>query len=128
MEDQYKGKVLRIAVDFDGTCVENKFPVVGKTLPGAAETIKLLQQAGHEVFLWTCRENYTYDMYLLQALNWAYEFEIEFSGINEDPLNPFLSLGGPDGKHQRKIFADVYIDDKNLGGFPGWDWVKEKLL
>lgn len=122
------GQILRIAVDFDGTCVENAFPEVGKSMPGAAETIKLLQQAGHEVFLWTCREDYSDDMYLLQALSWAEMHGIEFNGINQDPNNPFLRLGGPDGKHQRKILADVYIDDKNLGGFPGWDWVKEKLL
>jgi len=27
----------------------------------------------------------------------------------------------------RKIDADIYIDDKNLGGFPGWTKVWEML-
>jgi hypothetical protein len=28
-----------------------------------------------------------------------------------------------DGKISRKIAADVYIDDRNLGGFQGWSEV-----
>ena len=45
-----------IAVDFDGTIVENKYPEIGQELPFAIETLKMLIKDRHRVVLWTCRE------------------------------------------------------------------------
>jgi len=111
-----------IAVDFDGTCVEHKFPDIGEPLPGAIETIKALQDAGHRLILWTCRRG----VYLKEACRWLCE-----EGV--DPLNFALNRNLPDvveemGGDTRKVYADVYIDDRNLGGFPGWDAVRAMLL
>ena len=46
-----------IAVDFDGTIVEHKYPKIGKEIPFAIATLKHLQQDGHKLILWTVREN-----------------------------------------------------------------------
>ena len=48
-------KSLLIAVDFDGTIVEDKYPGVGKAKPFAIETLKMLQNDGHRLILWTYR-------------------------------------------------------------------------
>ena len=48
-------KSLLIAVDFDGTVVEDKYPGVGKAKPFAIETLKMLQSDGHRLILWTYR-------------------------------------------------------------------------
>lgn len=41
-----------IAVDFDGTIVEHKYPEIGRELPFAIETLKKLQQERHRLILW----------------------------------------------------------------------------
>ena len=46
---------LIIAVDFDGTIVEDAYPKIGKTRIFAFETLKRLQQDGHRLILWTYR-------------------------------------------------------------------------
>lgn len=42
-----------IAVDFDGTIVEHKYPEIGRELPFAIETLKKLQQERHRLILWS---------------------------------------------------------------------------
>lgn len=102
---------LKIAVDFDGTIVEHKFPKIGKEILFAFETLKALQKEGHLLILWTYRTG--------KELNEAVEFclknGVEFYAINRNYPEEILSpeIG-------RKIDADIYIDDKNVGGFPGW--------
>ena len=44
-----------IAVDFDGTIVEHRFPAIGKERLFAFETLKALQRNGHLLILWTFR-------------------------------------------------------------------------
>ena len=48
-------KSLLIAVDFDGTVVEDRYPAIGKPMPFAVETLKMLQADGHRIILWTYR-------------------------------------------------------------------------
>ena len=48
-------KSLLIAVDFDGTVVEDRYPAIGKPMPFAIETLKMLQADGHRIILWTYR-------------------------------------------------------------------------
>ena len=45
-----------IAVDFDGTIVEHRYPEIGRELPFAIETLKTLQREGHRLILWRVRE------------------------------------------------------------------------
>ena len=45
-----------IAVDFDGTIVEHKYPAIGREIPFAIETLKKLQAARHKLILWSVRE------------------------------------------------------------------------
>lgn len=93
-------------------------------MPGAFETMKAMQEAGWVLILWTCRENDGYKIekqFLKDAVEFCKENGIEFDGINETPLEfEFRSENGP----RRKVYGDFYIDDRNLGGFPGWDVVK----
>ena len=102
-----------IAVDFDGTIVENKYPEIGQERPFAIETLKMLIADRHRVVLWTCREGELLD----QALEWCRERGVEFYAVNRDypeettDNNPHFS---------RKLKVDVFIDDRNLGGLPDW--------
>ena len=101
-----------IAVDFDGTIVEHKYPKIGKTQLFAFETLKELQKQGHKLILWTYRSGKELD----EAVNFCKQNGIEFYAINSNyPEEKF-----EDGKISRKIYADIYIDDRNIGGFLGW--------
>ena len=42
-----------IAVDFDGTIVEHKYPYIGEEKPFAVETLKQMAADGHHLILWT---------------------------------------------------------------------------
>ena len=55
-----------IGVDFDGTIVEDKYPEIGKEIPFATETLKMLIKNHHRLILWTVREG----KYLEDAVNW----------------------------------------------------------
>ncbi len=101
---------MKIAVDFDGTIVEHRFPRIGKVMPFAFETIKALQKE-NEVILWTYRTGKELD----EAVKFCKENDVEFYAVNksypEEICNSDIS---------RKIYADIYIDDRNIAGFPGW--------
>jgi len=109
---------MRIAVDFDGTIVEHRYPDIGKTKLFAFETLKELQKQGHKLILWTYRAGKELD----EAVNFCRRNGIEFYAINKNYPEEIF-----DEKISRKIDADIYIDDKNLGGFPGWSKVWQML-
>jgi len=100
-----------IAVDFDGTIVEHRYPAIGKEKLFAFETLKALQKQGHQLILWTFRSGKELD----EAVEYCRKNGIEFYAVNksypEEEFTPGLS---------RKINADLFIDDRNLGGFIGW--------
>lgn len=117
----------RIAViDFDGTIVHHRFPAIGEPMPEAFEVMKELKEAGWMLILWTCRENDGHlieRQFLKDAVEFCKENGVEFDGVNETPMEcEFRPNGG------RKVYGDVYIDDRNLGGFPGWHAVRKELL
>jgi len=102
---------LIIAIDFDGTIVEDGYPKIGKPMIFAFETIKKLQADGHRLILWTYRSGRK----LQEAVDFCKENGIEFYAVNKNyPEEEF------DGKISRKIHADLFIDDRNIGGFLGW--------
>lgn len=102
-----------IAVDFDGTISRGKYPAIDGEQPYAGESLRKLYSQGHKIIIWTCR---TGDR-LLEAINWLLEHQIPFSRINDHDPDNLTKYGGEGGK---KIYAHVYIDDKNIGGFLGW--------
>ncbi|MEN6452665.1 MAG: hydrolase [Prolixibacteraceae bacterium] len=100
-----------IAVDFDGTIVEHEYPRIGKEIPFAVETLRLLQKDGHQLILWTFRSG----KQLEEAVEFCRAKGIEFYAVNssypEEKYDVSLS---------RKIHADLFIDDRNLGGLMEW--------
>ncbi len=111
---------LRIAVDFDGTIVEHKYPEIGEVKLFAFETLKALQKKGFRLILWTFRAGKE----LEEAVEFCRNNGIEFYAVNKNyPEEVF-----DEETVSRKIDADIYIDDKNLGGFPGWGEVWKMLV
>lgn len=106
-----------IKIDFDGTIVEDKFPQIGDPLPGAIDVILDLQNSGYHLILWTCRNG----THLEDAVSFLRYRGIVFDVVNRShPQNPFAHLQpGP------KPYAHYHIDDKNFGGFPGWDVIRK---
>lgn len=101
-----------IAIDFDGTICKDRYPEIGKPKTGAVEAIRRLYNDGHYIIIHTCRTGER----LKEAVNYLLEEGIPFSRVNDHcPMN--LEKYGEGGA---KIYADVYIDDKNLGGFISW--------
>ena len=95
-----------VAVDFDGTLCENAFPEIGKPKMDVIDTIKEYKSYGWKIILWTCRNR----EYLDKAVEWCEAHGLEFDAINENLPEVEELFGG----YTRKIFADVYIDDKNV--------------
>lgn len=95
-----------IAVDFDGTLCENKWPDIGAPNTSLIEDLKESQNVGSKVVLWTCRHH----KLLKNALRWCKEQDLVFDAVNKN-LPEVIKYFGSD---TRKIFAHVYVDDKNL--------------
>ncbi len=102
---------MKIAVDFDGTIVEHRYPKIGHNLPFAIEVLRALQKKGHQIILWTYRSG----VELEEAVNYCLSQGLEFYAINKN-----YPEEKDDDKTPRKIHADIYIDDRNLGGIPSW--------
>lgn len=102
---------LTIAIDFDGTIVEHRYPEIGRTRPLAFQTLKALQDKGHRLILWTYRNGGV----LEEAVNFCRKHGVEFYAVNKN--YPEEVWGETES---RKILADIYIDDRNLGGIPSW--------
>jgi hydroxymethylpyrimidine pyrophosphatase-like HAD family hydrolase len=102
---------MTIAVDFDGTIVEHKYPKLGKERPYAISTLKALQKKGHRLILWTYRTGAE----LAEAVEYCRQKGINFYAVNKNyPEEEYSESTG------RKILADLYIDDRNFGGIPSW--------
>ena len=115
-------------IDFDGTICKHEFPAIGEALPGAFEVMKELKEAGWKLILWTCRENeghLIHRQFLKEAVEFCRAGGVEFDAVNETIKEEEFR---PEGILLRKPYASVYIDDRNLGGFPGWDVVRQVLL
>lgn len=109
---------LTIAVDFDGTIVEHVYPEIGDEMLFAFETLKALQNKGHKLILWTYRAGH----YLDDAVEYCRVNGVEFYAVNKSYPEEIL-----DDEISRKVNADIFIDDRNIGGFPGWGEVFQTL-
>ncbi len=109
---------LIIAIDFDGTIVEDAYPKIGKTRIFAFETLKRLQEDGHRLILWTYRSG----IRLEEAVAYCKKNGIEFYAVNKSfPEEKF------DYSKSRKINADLFIDDRNIGGILGWGEIYQMI-
>lgn len=114
-----KKNSLWIAIDFDGTCVADDFPRIGKDI-GAAQVLKKITKAGHKLILNTMRSDIKEPKsndpnivcvggnYLSEAVDWFIDNGIVLSGINTNPTQKTWTKSP-------KTYADLYIDDRSLG-------------
>lgn len=94
-----------IAVDFDGTLCENKWPEIGMPNEELIEYLKRRQTNGEKLILWTSRnEEQTKD-----AVEWCKKYGLIFDAVNDNLPEIVEAFGG----NCRKIFANEYIDDRN---------------
>jgi hypothetical protein len=110
---------IKIAVDFDGTIVEHQYPEIGKEKLFAFQTLKELEKKGARLILWTFRTGAE----LEAAVEFCRKNGIEFYAVNKNYPEEIM-----DESVSRKIDADIYIDDKNVGGFPGWSEIWQILF
>ncbi len=104
---------MTIAVDFDGTIVEHRYPEIGNELPFATQTLKMLIEDRHRLILWSVREGKLLD----DAVEWCRQRGVEFYAVNKD----FPEEDGDKNIHfSRKLKVDMWIDDRNVGGLPDW--------
>jgi len=107
-----------IAIDFDGTIVEDRYPEIGKPMMFAFETMQKLQEDRHRLILWTYRSGKR----LEEAVEFCRSKGIEFYAVNknyqEEEFDPTIP---------RKLKADIFIDDRNIGGFIGWGKIYQIL-
>jgi hypothetical protein len=98
-----------IAVDFDGTIVENKFPEIGRPIPGAFGALRKLKLMCHKLILWSCRSNndpsFNHRPLLSEAIDFCLKHGVIFDAVNTN-VSEYAGLPSP------KIYADLYIDDR----------------
>jgi len=131
---------MDICIDFDGTCVSHEFPQIGKDI-GAIPVLKELVDAGHNLILFTMRSDrkkkkkvdgetiVVEENFLVDALKWFEENEIELYGVQKNPKQRFWTSSP-------KAYGHLYIDDANLGcpliipdeGRPYVDWTKVREM
>ena len=90
-----------IAVDYDGTIFRD-----GKVNETLVSSLQAEQRKGSVIILWTCREGES----LSEAVKTCALHGLRFNYINENCPAAISMLG----RNPRKIFADVYIDDKAM--------------
>ena len=109
-----------IAVDFDGTIVTHRYPDIGDEIPFATETLKLLIKEHHKLILWSVREG----KLLQDAIDWCRERGVEFYAVNKDYPEEKVEYNN---HFSRKIKADLFIDDRNIGGLPDWGQIYQMI-
>ena len=110
---------MTIAVDFDGTIVEHRYPKIGEEIPFATETLKIFAHERHKLILWTVREGEL----LEEAIEWCRQRGVFFYSVNKDYPEEEKSHNG----FSRKLKADLFIDDRNLGGLPDWGTIYQMI-
>ena len=94
-----------MAIDFDGTLVADEFPNIGRKREYMCNLVKELHSRGVKVILWTSRTG----EHLENAIKWCKDHSIPLDAVNQN-IPEVIELTGCD---TRKVFADVYVDDKS---------------
>ena len=109
-----------IAVDFDGTIVEHKYPEIGQEVPFAIDTLKMLIKDQHRLILWSVRDGALLD----DDVEWCRTRGVEFYAVNKD----YPEEEKEKNNHfSRKLKADFFIDDRNVGGLPEWGQIYQMI-
>ena len=106
-----------IAIDFDGTLHTGTYPAIGGAQPYAVQVMQELAAAGHYLIIWTCREAARQT----EMINWLLDHKIPFHRVNEHNPEQIATYGGS----SRKVYAHLYIDDRQVGGLPSWDKIAD---
>ena len=93
-----------VGVDFDGTVVEHRYPLIGPPVPDALEVIQGLRHNNHYIILWTMRSG----EHLEDAVQYMRDNGVYLFGINENPSQHTWS-------QSPKAYCHIYIDDAALG-------------
>ena len=107
-----------IAIDFDGTIVSHKFPRIGDLMLNARKVINKLYNQGFYIIIWTCRGEKS----LCEMIDFLSDAKILYHKINENAPYEMIKF-----KPAPKIYYDILIDDRNIGGFVGWEYVYKIL-
>ena len=108
----YRGRPI-LAIDFDGTIRKAKRATDKgfELMPDCEEVLKKLYDDGFRMILWTCRSpDWLEDVIIFLKRYGILQY---FECINENVIDIVWW-------NTRKVYADKYIDDLNLQGFPGW--------
>lgn len=100
-----------IAIDFDGILCTNEFPDIGSPDYEMISIVRQLIDAGHEVILWTSRTGEE----LIAAIDWCGERGLHFTEVNENAPSNREQYERKYPQGTRKIYADIYVDDHNVG-------------
>lgn len=111
---------MTIAVDFDGTIVTHRYPDIGREIPFACETLRMLIKDQHKLILWTVREGKLLD----EAVQWCKVHGVEFYAVNNDYPEETIENNN---HFSRKLKVDMWIDDRNLGGLPDWGTIYQMI-
>lgn len=122
---------MKIAIDFDGTCVTHEFPKVGKDI-GAARILRELVSKGNKLILYTMRsDGQESGNTLSEAVEWFNKNCIELYSVQKDKNQENWTSSN-------KCYAQLYIDDAALGipllyqefysDKPFVDWNKVEIL
>jgi predicted mannosyl-3-phosphoglycerate phosphatase (HAD superfamily) len=96
-----------IAIDFDGTIVEEMFPEIGDIKPHAVRVIKRIKESGRRIAIWTSRDESFYE---------RVKDCLKVNGIPYDAFNePFPEMKKQYKADSPKIYASLYIDDRAYG-------------
>ena len=95
-----------IAVDFDGTLVEDCFPEIGAVKPHVWDDVLNAQKAGAKIILWTSRDNER----LKAAVQFCMERGLHFDAINDNLDECKVMFNN----NTRKVYANEYWDDKSV--------------
>ncbi len=110
---------MLIAVDFDGTIVEDRYPKIGDPKIFAFETLREIHKNRHNIILWTTRTGQE----LEEAVEYCSKNGVEFYGLNtsypEEKYDP--------EKDSRKIICDVFVSHRNIGGMKSWGEIWQDL-
>ena len=99
-----KHRYAIIAVDFDGTLCQDCYPGIGAPNRALIRYLKEQRTTGARIILWTCRCGNA----LEEAVAWCAGQGLLFDAVNQN-LPENIRKYGTDS---RKIFADLYIDDR----------------
>ena len=108
-----------IAIDFDETLHTGTWPQIGQPKAFAPDTLRRLNEAGPYLIIWTCREGKEQT----DAANSLLMQNIPLNRMNDNQPENTRKYG----TNTRKVNADLYLDDRQLGGLPDWSIILDMV-